>query len=185
MNKLKLLCLSSLAAIVVSSTPVFAASNQGIATVSSGQAITVSANKTAVKKYNYENAPANIILKLKDLNVKLSPDIEIFAPAETNNTNASASSPFFAYNTGNGEVTAYANGNTYYANIYSNVIGYGHQTSGSAVGAAQVVLYIRGYNISIDSQFGSQTQRAVLDFQDTHGLARDGIIGLQTWSYLV
>ncbi len=38
------------------------------------------------------------------------------------------------------------------------------------------------YNISFDGYFGFMTQAAVLRYQDTHGLQRDGQVGPATWA---
>jgi len=40
------------------------------------------------------------------------------------------------------------------------------------------------YSGDIDGVFGNTTFRAVQDFQRIHGLAVDGVVGKQTWTYL-
>ena len=39
-----------------------------------------------------------------------------------------------------------------------------------------------GYSVSKDGVFGSGTQRAVIEFQQDHGLGADGIVGRGTWA---
>lgn len=49
----------------------------------------------------------------------------------------------------------------------------------------QKLLKKAGYNIKVDGIFGRQTFRAVIDFQKKHGLAVDGIVGINTWTKLM
>ena len=42
-----------------------------------------------------------------------------------------------------------------------------------------------GYNLSIDGIFGSRTASAVRDFQANNSLAVDGLVGNNTWKYLL
>lgn len=56
--------------------------------------------------------------------------------------------------------------------------------SGPAVAGLQNLLRAQGASIAVDGLFGSGTLAAVLGFQGTHGLARDGIVGPATWAAL-
>lgn len=47
------------------------------------------------------------------------------------------------------------------------------------------MLAARGYTLSIDSDFGPQTQATVKAFQAAQHLTVDGIVGPQTWLVLV
>jgi peptidoglycan hydrolase-like protein with peptidoglycan-binding domain len=50
----------------------------------------------------------------------------------------------------------------------------------------QQLLQARGYNnVAVDGIFGPITEGAVKDFQQSKGLAADGIVGPQTWPKLV
>jgi len=42
----------------------------------------------------------------------------------------------------------------------------------------------QGASLDPDGQFGSMTQRAVIDFQRASGLDPDGIVGSRTWRAL-
>jgi g-D-glutamyl-meso-diaminopimelate peptidase len=55
---------------------------------------------------------------------------------------------------------------------------------GPNVKLIQSLLNKIGYNAgAVDGSFGSQTQRAVTDFQRNNGLVPDGVVGPSTWSY--
>ena len=56
--------------------------------------------------------------------------------------------------------------------------------SGPAVAGLQNLLRAQGASLAADGLFGSGTLAAVLGFQGTHGLARDGIVGPATWAAL-
>lgn len=45
--------------------------------------------------------------------------------------------------------------------------------------------YIYGPDLKVDGIFGSKTEAAVKQFQEDYGLVVDGIVGIQTWYYLV
>ena len=49
----------------------------------------------------------------------------------------------------------------------------------------QQLLRARGYTVAVDGIFGPITEGAVKDFQQSKGLAADGIVGPQTWPKLV
>lgn len=55
---------------------------------------------------------------------------------------------------------------------------------GPAVTAVQSRLRARGWNISVDGQFGPQTEHTVKAFQREKGLSVDGIAGPRTWEAL-
>lgn len=77
-------------------------------------------------------------------------------------------------------------GNTVYLTYTSSeMVGYGHLTSGASVTCLQAVLNNLGYNVSVDGIFGDQTQGAVLNFQNTHSLSSDGIVGPNTWNTML
>ena len=42
-----------------------------------------------------------------------------------------------------------------------------------------------GFNISVDGFFGENTKKAVMVFQKNRGLKQDGIVGKNTWKYLL
>lgn len=48
----------------------------------------------------------------------------------------------------------------------------------------QGLLNQRGAAVTVDGDFGTQTDGAVTNFQRTNGLAVDGIVGNQTWGAL-
>lgn len=48
----------------------------------------------------------------------------------------------------------------------------------------QRLLRVVGYDLEIDGRFGQQTKEAVLSFQGSEGLERDGIVGPMTWAAL-
>lgn len=60
-------------------------------------------------------------------------------------------------------------------------------SSGRAVQQAQCYLNnaMSGGNLDVDGDFGSVTKSAVLRFQRCAGIAVDGVVGAQTWSFLV
>jgi putative chitinase len=55
---------------------------------------------------------------------------------------------------------------------------------GDAVRELQELLVTKGFNISIDSDFGAATELAVSMFQKNNGLVADGIVGRNTWASL-
>ncbi|MEU1177256.1 peptidoglycan-binding domain-containing protein [Streptomyces sp. NPDC005820] len=60
-------------------------------------------------------------------------------------------------------------------------------SSGSAVRQAQCYLNhsLTGRDLAVDGQFGPVTQQATLRFQRCAGIVADGVVGAQTWSFLV
>ncbi|MDX2100377.1 MAG: peptidoglycan-binding protein [Leptolyngbyaceae cyanobacterium bins.59] len=57
--------------------------------------------------------------------------------------------------------------------------------SGPAVAELQELLCAHGYKLKIDSNFGYITEAAVKAFQKHHGLRIDGVVGVQTWAWLM
>lgn len=55
---------------------------------------------------------------------------------------------------------------------------------GEAVRRAQQLLAAHGYEIRVDSDFGSGTDNVVRQFQEDRGLLADGVIGPATWTAL-
>lgn len=55
---------------------------------------------------------------------------------------------------------------------------------GPEVKVVQQMLTTFGWKISVDGDFGPQTEHAVRVFQKNHGLEVDGIVGPQTWAAL-
>lgn len=55
---------------------------------------------------------------------------------------------------------------------------------GDAVGELQELLVAKGFDISIDNDFGPGTELAVRMFQKNNGLVADGIVGKNTWASL-
>lgn len=55
---------------------------------------------------------------------------------------------------------------------------------GDAVAELQALLRAKGFDLSVDSDFGPATELAVMLFQKHKGLSVDGIVGRNTWSSL-
>jgi peptidoglycan hydrolase-like protein with peptidoglycan-binding domain len=53
------------------------------------------------------------------------------------------------------------------------------------VRSLQQLLRARGHSVAVDGIFGPNTEAAVKSFQQSKGLAADGIVGPQTWPRLV
>jgi peptidoglycan hydrolase-like protein with peptidoglycan-binding domain len=56
--------------------------------------------------------------------------------------------------------------------------------TGAGVRALQARLKARGWKITVDGEFGPQTDRIVRAFQKDKGLTVDGEVGPKTWSAL-
>jgi murein L,D-transpeptidase YcbB/YkuD len=56
--------------------------------------------------------------------------------------------------------------------------------SGKWVAEVQAHLNMHGIPVSVDSQFGPATRKAVEDFQRSHGLSVDGVVGPASWAAL-
>lgn len=61
----------------------------------------------------------------------------------------------------------------------------GDGSYGTAVGIAQFLLFMLGYDCALDNEFGPDTMRAVAEYQAEHNLSVDGIIGPETWKKLL
>ena len=57
-------------------------------------------------------------------------------------------------------------------------------SKGDWVKVAQARLLMYGYQIEVDGDFGPNTKNAVISFQASYGLTKDGIIGPKTWAKL-
>jgi peptidoglycan hydrolase-like protein with peptidoglycan-binding domain len=57
--------------------------------------------------------------------------------------------------------------------------------NGHPVRTLQDLLRARGHAVTVDGDFGSQTEAAVRAFQGERSLAVDGVVGLDTWSALI
>lgn len=57
-------------------------------------------------------------------------------------------------------------------------------SKGDWVKVAQARLLMYGYQIEVDGDFGPNTKNAVVSFQASYGLTKDGIIGPKTWAKL-
>lgn len=55
---------------------------------------------------------------------------------------------------------------------------------GDWVKVAQARLFVNGHHIEVDGVFGANTKNAVIAFQASYGLTKDGIIGPKTWAKL-
>jgi hypothetical protein len=56
---------------------------------------------------------------------------------------------------------------------------------GDAVKELQTILNANGANLDVDGIFGQLTRAAVLDYQSSHELAADAIVGPKTWNSLL
>ncbi|MGO0881867.1 peptidoglycan-binding domain-containing protein [Clostridioides difficile] len=139
--------------------------------------------------YTYENAPQEIRDEHKqnceDVNIEPKADDEIFVPESANLMNDDNSGSVYArytvsYNIGAKTITIMSN--EYLTISTTKVIGKGD--SGKEVKAAQIMLNLLGYSVSIDSVFGSNTYNAVASFQRKYGLSADGMVGPATWDKL-
>lgn len=54
-----------------------------------------------------------------------------------------------------------------------------------AVKALQSLLNLRGTSIAVDGSFGPATEKALLEFQQTHNITADGICDSETWFSLI
>ena len=58
-------------------------------------------------------------------------------------------------------------------------------SSSNFVYLLQLMLNQNGFNLTVDGQFGTNTLNAVTQFQQTNGLAADGVVGNNTWRTLL
>jgi hypothetical protein len=66
----------------------------------------------------------------------------------------------------------------------SSTNGFGSARERASIRAIQTQLVRHGYAATVDGLYGSQTQRAVTDFQRRYALTADGLVGPRTWSAL-
>lgn len=138
--------------------------------------------------YTYENAPQEIRDEHKqnceDVNIEPKADDEIFVPESANVKNDNSKGVYARYTVSYdvGAKTITIMGNEYLTISTTKVIRKGD--SGKEVKAAQIMLSLLGYGVSIDSVFGSNTYNAVVSLQKKYGLSADGIIGSATWDKL-
>ncbi|MCC0635378.1 MULTISPECIES: peptidoglycan-binding protein [unclassified Clostridioides] len=139
--------------------------------------------------YTYENAPQEIRDEHKqnceDANIEPKPDDEIFVPESANLMNDDNSKGVYArytvsYNIDAKTITIM--GNEYLTISTTKVIR--KDDSGKEVKAAQIMLSLLGYGLSIDSVFGSDTYNTIVRFQKKYGLSADGVVGPATWDKL-
>jgi len=58
-------------------------------------------------------------------------------------------------------------------------------STGLPVRRAQKRMSLVGYDVGgVDGRYGAHTEAAVKKLQQQHGLAVDGVVGLQTWSII-
>jgi peptidoglycan hydrolase-like protein with peptidoglycan-binding domain len=62
------------------------------------------------------------------------------------------------------------------------VLSYGN--SGSTVRVLQQLLNFKGFTLTVDGEFDSQTQEAVKQFQRMNSLTDDGLVDAKTWHHL-
>ncbi len=56
---------------------------------------------------------------------------------------------------------------------------------GGEVGLLQTLLNFHGFSLECDSSFGPTTQKVLIEFQKSRGIASDGIAGPSTWQELI
>ena len=69
-------------------------------------------------------------------------------------------------------------------NTYNACINVRQGAEGNITKLIQMMLFIKGYNISIDRIFGNETARALGQFQNDKGLSVDKICGKNTFKKL-
>lgn len=67
---------------------------------------------------------------------------------------------------------------------YNIFLKFGIKNSDDEVKRLQRLLNAKGYHTDVDGIFGMETDLRVREFQESNGLAKDGIVGFQTWSAL-
>ena len=78
-----------------------------------------------------------------------------------------------------------------YRNIYINKVNVPlHNilkkgSKNNEVGVLQFMLSRLGYSISVDCDFGNNTEKIVKEFQKKEGIKEDGIVGNETWKRLL
>ena len=69
-------------------------------------------------------------------------------------------------------------------NTYNACINVRQGAEGNITMLIQMALFIKGYSLSMDKKFGSDTTAKVKEFQKSKGLAADGIVGKNTFKAL-
>jgi peptidoglycan hydrolase-like protein with peptidoglycan-binding domain len=80
---------------------------------------------------------------------------------------------------------AFASVGYYWTNL--SWVGPGYETAGVNVKAAQQICTDAGYGSvikGIDGYYGTNTGNGIRDFQSSHGLSADGVVGSQTWNVM-
>ncbi|MBR2969840.1 MAG: peptidoglycan-binding protein [Clostridia bacterium] len=95
--------------------------------------------------------------------------------------------PIFVSNVGEGACNGVCQylGVPYVARELNNYPTIRQNSSGNFVTILQYLLNQYGYDLDIDGKFGTNTLRAVQDFQTKNKLVADGIVGKNTWSALL
>lgn len=207
----KFLSLCIISTIIMSSTQVFAATamnntNQNVATTQltkksillTDSKFKMIGSKVFYNRYTYANAPTDVKTQYdadcKAVNKIPSPLDTIDVPVTqsvSGNVDTTLIPNTITYNivfngTDTIQVTnSSTDGHRYYCFINTDIVGYGHETSGDSVVCLQALLNKLGYTTNVDGIFGSQTQSGVLSFQTSHGLSADGIVGANTWNTML
>ncbi len=69
-------------------------------------------------------------------------------------------------------------------NTYNACVTVRKGASGNITMLIQMALFIKGYNLDMDKQFGNDTESKVKDFQSKNGVAIDGVVGKNTFKKL-
>ena len=69
-------------------------------------------------------------------------------------------------------------------NTYNACVNVRQGAEGNITMLIQMALFIKGYSLSMDKKFGSDTTAKVKEFQKSKGLAADGIVGKNTFKAL-
>lgn len=156
-QKMRVLCLGILSTVVISSTPVFAATNSV-------------ATKTPTKFVQAHKLAS--VTKVSDSVAANSTAIQ------TPTISRATMHPSFNYG---------PDGGPYAETIIENGGIIQRGDVGIAVKNVQALLHSNyNYDyVSVDGIFGADTERAVKDFQSRYGLEQDGKVGSKTWYYLL
>lgn len=69
-------------------------------------------------------------------------------------------------------------------NTYNACINVRKGASGNITMLIQVCLFVKGYNLAMDKEFGPDTEAKVKQFQNDNGLSVDGVVGKNTFKKL-
>ena len=67
---------------------------------------------------------------------------------------------------------------------YNACINVKEGANGNITMLIQMVLFIKGYNLSMDKKFGTDTKEKVMQFQKANGLVANGIVNPKTFEKL-